>query len=76
MEERVTLEEMSYELEVVMQAMLLFAGVKKEKLEEAVDEYIEIIGEVDEVNQEASDVELVQIAVNELKRRKKSWFNG
>ncbi len=76
MEERVTLEEMSYELEVVMQAMLLFAGVKKEKLEEAVDEYIEIIGEVDEANQEASDVELVQIAVNELKRRKKSWFNG
>ncbi len=76
MEERVTLEEMSYELEVVMQAMLLFAGVKKEKLEEAVDEYIEIIGEVDEANQEAGDVELVQIAVNELKRRKKSWFNG
>lgn len=76
MEERVTLEEMSYELEVVMQAMLLFAGVKKEKLEEAVDEYIEIIGEVDEANQEAGDVELVQIAVNELKRRKKSWFNA
>ncbi len=76
MEERITLEEMSYELEVVMQAMLLFAGVKKEKLEEAVDEYIEIIGEVDETNQEAGDVELVQIAVNELKRRKKSWFNG
>lgn len=76
MEDRVTLEEMSYELEVVMQAMLLFAGVKKEKLEEAVDEYIEIIGEVDEANQEADDVELVQIAVNELKRRKKSWFNA
>lgn len=73
-EEQITLEEMSYELEVTMQAMLVFAGVRREKLDAALDEYIEIIGEVDEANADADDLELIELAVAELRRRKKSWF--
>ncbi len=38
------LEDLQYELSIVLEAMLLYAGVKREKLENAIEAYISISG--------------------------------
>lgn len=40
------LQDLQYELSVVLEAMLLYAGVARERLEEAVEAYIECIDKV------------------------------
>ena len=45
-EKEVSLEELSYELDVMLEAMLLTAGVKRNKLEEACELYVENIDDV------------------------------
>ena len=45
-EKEVSLEELSYELDVMLEAMLLNAGVKQNKLEEACELYVENIDDV------------------------------
>ena len=45
-EKEVSLEELSYELDVMLEAMLLNAGVKRNKLEEACEPYVENIDDV------------------------------
>lgn len=35
------LEDLRYELSIVLEAMLLYAGVKREKLESAIEAYID-----------------------------------
>lgn len=45
-EKEVSLEELSYELDVMLEAMLLNAGVKRNKLEEAYELYVENIDDV------------------------------
>lgn len=45
-EKEVSLEELSYELDVMLEAMLLNAGVKRNKLEEACELYVENIDDV------------------------------
>ena len=45
-EKEVSLEELSYELDVMLEAMLLNAGVKRNKLEEAWELYVENIDDV------------------------------
>ncbi|MFK0463314.1 hypothetical protein ACISOT_00660 [Campylobacter jejuni] len=37
------LEDLQYELSIVLEAMLLYAGVKREKLENAIEAYIDNI---------------------------------
>ena len=44
-EEDVNVDELSYELSVVLEGMLYYAGVKKSKLEEAAEIYVECIDE-------------------------------
>lgn len=45
-EKEVSLEELSYELDVMLEAMLLNAGVKRNKLEKACELYVENIDDV------------------------------
>jgi hypothetical protein len=45
-EEEITLDEMSATLNEMLLAMLCFAGVKKDKLEDAADSYMDAIDEV------------------------------
>jgi len=73
-EEEITLEEMSYELDIMMQAMLFYAGVKREKIEAATDLYIEMIDDVLEKNQKASGMDEVLAVIEELKKRHKELF--
>ncbi|EAJ4511386.1 hypothetical protein C0961_06500, partial [Campylobacter coli] len=40
------LEDLRYELSIVLEAMLLYAGVKREKLESAIEAYIDNIDSV------------------------------
>ncbi|MCW1360585.1 hypothetical protein [Campylobacter sp. US33a] len=40
------IEALQYELNIVLEAALFYAGVKKERLEDAVDAYIECIDNV------------------------------
>ncbi len=40
------LQDLQYELSIVLEAMLLYAGVKKTKIEEAIECYIDCIDDV------------------------------
>ncbi|EAH6466469.1 hypothetical protein AY595_07000, partial [Campylobacter jejuni] len=40
------LEDLQYELSIVLEAMLLYAGVKRDKLENAIEAYIDNIDNV------------------------------
>lgn len=42
-EEEPSIDELSYELSMMLEGMLYYAGVKKDKLEDAADVYIECI---------------------------------
>lgn len=73
MENDVTMEEMSYELDLMLRATLYFAGVKKDKLEEACDAYIESIDDVLE-NSDLDGVDEIIYAVGALKKSHKELF--
>ena len=67
------LQDLQYELSVVLEAMLLYAGVERQRLEEAVEAYIECIDEVLE-NSEKEGVDEILAVVEYLKTHNKELF--
>ncbi|MFQ6342101.1 hypothetical protein [Campylobacter sp. VTCC 70190] len=64
------LEDLRYELSIVLEAMLLYAGVKREKLENAIEAYIDNIDRILETsNKEGVDevLEVVEFLRNNYK---------
>ncbi|HED6832636.1 TPA: hypothetical protein R5151_001108 [Campylobacter coli] len=62
------LEDLRYELSIVLEAMLLYAGVKREKLENAIEAYIDNIDNVlENSNKEGVDevLEVVEFLKNQ-----------
>ncbi|EAI3823887.1 hypothetical protein XJ45_06320 [Campylobacter coli] len=62
------LEDLRYELNIVLEAMLLYAGVKREKLENAIEAYIDNIDSVlENSNKEGVDevLEVVEFLKNQ-----------
>lgn len=62
------LEDLRYELSIVLEAMLLYAGVKREKLESAIEAYIDNIDIVlENSNKEGVDevLEVVEFLKNQ-----------
>ena len=75
-ENNVSLEDLSYELEMMLQAMLLNAGVKREKLEKACDLYVENIDDVlEKLDESVSGVDEILAVVAFLKQKHKELFN-
>ncbi|ANE32340.1 cell division protein [Campylobacter hyointestinalis] len=72
-ENEITPEEMSYELDLMMQGMLYFAGVKKDRLLDACDIYIENIDDVLE-NSKSEGVDEVIEVVEFMKKNYKELF--
>lgn len=63
------LEDLQYELSIVLEAMLLYAGVKREKLENAIEAYIDNIDNVlENSNKEGVDeiLEVVEFLKNNV----------
>ena len=69
------LQDLQYELSVVLEAMLLYAGVERQRLEEAVEAYIECIDEVLE-NSEKEGVDEILAVVEYLKTHNKELFKA
>ena len=69
----VNVDELSYELSVVLEGMLYYAGVKKSKLEEAAEIYVECIDEALE-NSSAEGVDEVIEIVEYMKKRHAELF--
>lgn len=67
------LENLQYELNITLEAMLLYAGVKREKLEKAIDLYIENIDEISK-NSEKEGVDEILELVDFLKINYKELF--
>ncbi len=62
------LEDLRYELSIVLEAMLLYAGVKREKLESAIEAYIDNIDSIlENSNKEGVDevLEVVEFLKNQ-----------
>ncbi|EMY8550575.1 hypothetical protein AAXA16_001697 [Campylobacter coli] len=62
------LEDLRYELSIVLEAMFLYAGVKREKLESAIEAYIDNIDSVlENSNKEGVDevLEVVEFLKNQ-----------
>lgn len=75
-ENNVSLEDLSYELEMMLQAMLLNAGVKREKLEKACDLYVENIDDVlEKLDESVSGVDEILAVVAFLKQEHKELFS-
>lgn len=60
-EEEVSVEELSYELSMVLEAMFYYAGVKKDKLEEAANLYVECIDDALENSDASGSDEVIEI---------------
>ncbi|EPZ2626748.1 TPA: hypothetical protein RZK48_000955 [Campylobacter coli] len=67
------LEDLRYELSIVLEAMLLYAGVKREKLENAIEAYIDNIDSVLE-NSNKEGVDEVLEVVEFLKNQHPEFF--
>lgn len=72
-ENDVTLEEMSYELELATLGMLYYAGVKKELVNVAFDRYIDVIDDVLE-GSDARGVDEVIAVVEYMKKNYPELF--
>ncbi|MBE3605844.1 hypothetical protein CCAL13119_02575 [Campylobacter sp. RM13119] len=72
-EEDVSVEELSYELSVVLEGLLHYAGVKKSKLEEAAGVYVECIDDALE-NSDAQGVDEVIAIVEFIKKKYPKLF--
>ncbi len=72
-EDEISVEEMSYELDLMMQAVLLYAGVKRDLLEEACDIYIENVDSVLE-NSDISGVAEVEAVIEYMRKNYKELF--
>ncbi|HEB9345407.1 TPA: hypothetical protein RZK45_000153 [Campylobacter coli] len=67
------LEDLRYELSIVLEAMLLYAGVTREKLESAIEAYIDNIDSVLE-NSNKEGVDEVLEVVEFLKNQHPEFF--
>ncbi|AJC89301.1 hypothetical protein L8Y64_00770 [Campylobacter lari] len=67
------IENLQYELSIVLEAMLLFAGVKRSKLEKAIEIYIDCIDEVCQNTQKEGVDEILEV-VEYLKNHYKDLF--
>ncbi|MBX2078166.1 hypothetical protein I9T54_01245 [Campylobacter peloridis] len=67
------IENLQYELSIVLEAMLLYAGVKKTKLEKAIELYIDCIDEVCQNTQKEGVDEILEV-VEHLKKHHKDLF--
>ncbi|EAI5466031.1 hypothetical protein CAMP5118_00550 [Campylobacter sp. LMG 7929] len=67
------IENLQYELSIVLEAMLLFAGVKRAKLEKAIEAYIDCIDEVCQNTQKEGVDEILEV-VEYLKNHHKDLF--
>lgn len=68
------IENLQYELSITLEALLLLAGVRREKLDDAVQSYIECIDEV-LANSDKEGADEVLAVVNHLKTHKKELFS-
>lgn len=66
-------ENLQYELNIVLEAMLLYAGVKREKLDEAIELYIDNIDKVLE-NSTSQGVDEILELVEYLKKNYPKLF--
>lgn len=74
-ENEVSLEDLSYELDIMLGAMLLNAGVKRQKLEKACELYIENIDDVlDSLDESVSGVDEILAVVEFLKQKHAELF--
>ncbi|EAJ0339451.1 hypothetical protein ACYQB5_000295 [Campylobacter lari] len=67
------IENLQYELSIVLEAMLLFAGVKRSKLEKAIEIYIDCIDEVCQNTQKEGVDEILEV-VEYLKNHYRDLF--
>ncbi|WP_270968793.1 hypothetical protein [Campylobacter upsaliensis] len=67
------LEDLRYELSIVLEAMFLYAGVKKDKLEKVIELYIDNIDSVLE-NSQSEGVEEVLEVVEYLRKHHGECF--
>ena len=68
-----TVDELSYELSMILEAMLYYAGVKKDRLEDAAETYIECIDDALE-NSGAEGVDEVLEVVEYMKKKHAKFF--
>ena len=68
-----TIDELSYELSMMLEAMLYYAGVKKERLQDAAETYIECIDDALE-NSGAEGVDEVLEVVEYMKKKHAKFF--
>lgn len=68
------IEDLQYELSITLEALLLCAGVRRERLDEAVQSYIECIDTVLE-NSNKEGAESVLEVIQHLKAHKKELFS-
>ncbi|MBF7043530.1 hypothetical protein IY972_01960 [Campylobacter volucris] len=67
------IENLQYELSIVLEAMLLYAGVKKEKLDKAIECYIDCIDDVCAKSQSEGVDEILEV-VEHLKQHHSELF--
>ena len=68
-----TVDELSYELSMMLEAMLYYAGVKKDRLEDAAETYIECIDDALE-NSGAEGADEVLEVVEYMKKKHAKFF--
>ena len=68
-----TVDELSYELSMMLEALLYYAGVKKDRLEDAAETYIECIDDALE-NSGAEGVDEVLEVVEYMKKKHAKFF--
>ena len=68
-----TVVELSFELSMMLEAMLYYAGVKKDRLEDAAETYIECIDDALE-NSDAEGMDEVLEVVEYMKKKHAKFF--
>ena len=68
-----TVDELSYELSMMLEAMLYYAGVKKDRLEDAAETYIECIDDALENTGYEGEDEVLEV-VEYMKKKHAKFF--
>lgn len=68
------IEELTYEISILLEGVLYFAGVKKEKLKEAANLYVEMVDDILDKNPNLDGVDEVILVVKELKKINPNLF--
>lgn len=71
----VNVEDLSYEIELLLKAVLIYAGAKREKLEKLCDIYIENIDKILENSNSQGVDEIIEV-VEYLKKNYKEYFKN